>query len=95
MIGFAYEDYSAEIQATAASKFPKFLFSLKNSLISWEDSLVRNVERKVILPAEACSVYNVLERRLFVFSTAETIWGCRREQRCGSRSGEVRSDMGC
>lgn len=56
-----------ESQATAASKFLKFLFSLKNSLISWEDSLVCNAERKVILPAEACFVYNVLER-LLLFS---------------------------
>lgn len=70
MIGFAYEDYSSRIQATAASKFHKFLFSLKNSLISWEDSLACIVERKVILPAEACFVYNVLERRLFGFKKA-------------------------
>jgi len=95
LIGFAYEDHSAEIQATAASKFPKFLFSLKNSLISWEDSLACNAERKVILPAEACFIYNVLERRLFVFSAAENSSGCRSQCPCRNRSGEVRSDTGC
>lgn len=72
MIGFAYEDYSSRIQATAASKFHKFLFSLKNSLISWEDSLACIVERKVILPAEACFVYNVLERQLSDFKKARS-----------------------
>lgn len=86
VIGFAYEDHGAEIQPSTASKFHKFLFSLKNSLISWEDSLACNVERKVILPAEAWFVYNVLERLLFVFSTAEKGSGCCRQQPC--RTGE-------
>lgn len=94
MIGFAYEDHSAEIQATAASKFPKFLFSLKNSLISWEDSLACNAERKVTLPAEAWFVYNVLERLLFVFSAAENGSGCCSQRPCRNRSGEVRSNAG-
>lgn len=95
MIGFAYEDHSAEIQPTEASKFPKFLFSLKNSLISWEDSLACNAERKVILPAEVCFVYNVLERLLFVFSAAENSSGCCSQCPGRDRSREVCSNTGC
>lgn len=94
VIGFAYEDHSAEIQPSTASKFHKFLFSLKNSLISWEDSLACNVERKVILPAEAWFVYNVLERLVFVFSTAENSSGCCRVS-CRNRRGEACSSTGC
>lgn len=95
LIGFAYEDHSAEIQPTTASKFHKFLFSLKNSLISWEDSLACNVERKVILPAEAWFVYNVLERLLFVFSAAENSSGCCRQRPGRNRRREVCSNAGC
>lgn len=95
MIGFAYEDHSAEIQPTTASKFHEFLFSLKNSLISWEDSLACNVERKVILPEEAWFVYNVLERLLFVFSAAENSSGCCRPCPCRNRRREVCSNAGC
>lgn len=95
VISFAYEDHSAETQPSTASKFHKFLFSLKNSLISWEDSLACNVERKVILPAEAWFVYNVLERLLFVFGAAENSSGCCRQRPCRNRRGEVCSNAGC
>lgn len=95
MIGFAYEEHSAEVQAAAASKFPKFLFPLKNSPISWEDSSACNAERKVILPAEACFGYKVLERLLFLFSTAESSSGCCSQGLCRNRSEEVLSHTAC